>query len=267
MESNAAPKRGGVTSSPKYAERRALSQQMQAEARIVAQYGPEPLTERQAKDLDGRIRTAGEHLQHDLDNYLCLIQDAIDGRIDVALGHRTLREYFDTLPKIEITDPTERKAFVSILSGKGLSQRQIAAFTGTSAATANRDLAATVSDETVEPPVDTTTGRDGRQYKRKPKPAAEVEPEPLTVVEVEPEPDPVAVAETVVRESWSAEVESWRSDSAEYDAVDGLVQKVCDQLAGMTKVVAALRQQPLFTDDHFRAIRITLYALKNELGA
>jgi hypothetical protein len=142
------------------------------DAEIVDPSKPFSVPEAQAHDK--KIRQQGEKAQQSIDKYLCLIEEAIERQIHVGLEISGLREYFDTLPKIEITDPDERKAFVSILNGKGLSQRQIAAFTGTNVATVNRDVAAGATDETPDQPDNVvpmtdkrTTGRDGKSYPAK----------------------------------------------------------------------------------------------------
>ena len=58
---------------------------------------------------------------------LQLLAEAECGRIHLALGYRSWTAYVKDRAQITVTDKLERKALVSLMSGKGISQRSTAA--------------------------------------------------------------------------------------------------------------------------------------------
>lgn len=108
-----------------------------------------PLTETEAIALDQRLRGAGEKAQTSINDYLNLIDQAIEGQIHLGLGKATIADYLDSLPPVVISDRKERKAFVTALAGKNFSQHMIAAFTHTPVSTVNRDVAEAVAAGTI----------------------------------------------------------------------------------------------------------------------
>jgi transcriptional regulator with XRE-family HTH domain len=166
-----------------------------------------PLTERQAKALDKKIRTASDKFTDNWNTLLTLLEEAARRQIHVALG-KSWTAWFKDAVQITPSDRVERKALVSLMSGKGMSQRAIASVIGVGVGTVNRDLAG-VPTGTPEPDAESAkiTGLDNKTYKW---PEPEPEPEPvdtpseptgvtdvLDVEEVEPdsEPEPESEAE------------------------------------------------------------------------
>jgi len=139
---------------------------------------PEPLSESKAKALDKKIRAACIKVSDNAATLLDLLEEAAVGQIHVAMGYDNWAAYVKDAVNITPADINERKALVSMMSGKGLSQRAIANVVGVDQKTISNDLRSSEENSSVD-----ITGLDGRAYKRKEKEPA---PEPLDVEEVEP---------------------------------------------------------------------------------
>jgi hypothetical protein len=136
-----------------------------------------PLTEKQAKTLDTRIRLMVGSISDQLDKLAGLIAEAKAGQIHIALGHRSWTAYLADVVQIGSHDRDERRKIVALLSGEGMSQRAIAAAVGVSQKTVDRDIGEVVShDDSVESEPVATTGLNGKTYQRKPQPAPDSEP-------------------------------------------------------------------------------------------
>lgn len=146
------------------------------DAEIVGEI--EPLSEGKAKVLDKRIRLASIRVADNTAQLLDLLEEAANGKIHVALGYPSWPAYIKDAVNVSPADDSERKALVSLMSGKGMSVRAIADVVGVGKSTVSRDLA----DEDV-PDGTPTTGVDGKEYKRA-KVADDVD-EPLDVEEVQ----------------------------------------------------------------------------------
>lgn len=117
---------------------------------------PQLLTEKQAKALDKRIRTASDKLSTTTENLLELLEQAAAGAIHEALGLSSWTAWFKDAVQIQVSDKFERKELVKMMSGKGMSQRAIAGSLGVSQKTVDRDLDGEVVEEG-----DTVTSLDG----------------------------------------------------------------------------------------------------------
>lgn len=146
---------------------------------------PVPLSEGKARVLDKRIRQASIRVADESANLLDLLEEAAVGQAHIALGFASWTAYVKDAVSITPTDDNERKALVSLMSGKGMSQRAIADVVGVNQATVSRDLA-----EGDAPVSGKTTGLDNKEYERTPK------QKPLDVEEVEePEPKPQPISQ------------------------------------------------------------------------
>lgn len=125
---------------------------------------PEPLSEGKAKQLDKKIRLASIKVADNTATLLDLLEEAAVGQIHVALGYPSWTAYVKEAVTISPADVNERKALVSLMSGKGMSQRAIAAVAGVNQATVSRDLSEGDAPASTE-----TTGVDGKTYKREKK--------------------------------------------------------------------------------------------------
>lgn len=131
---------------------------------VVAQ----PLTEKEAKALDKKIRAASDKLSTQTESLLDLLEQAASGSIHDALGLSSWTAWFKDAVQINVSDRFERKELAKMMSGKGMSQRAIAGSLGVSQKTIDRDLA----DEEVEDG-ETVTSLDGAERpKKKAKEAA-----------------------------------------------------------------------------------------------
>ena len=150
--------------------------------------GPQALNKKQAKALEKKLRAAADKVETNFNALLDLMEQAFLGEIHKALGLKSWSAYIADAANINVSDKWEREALVSLMSGKGMSQRAIASALGVSVSTVNRDLSG-VPSGTREPDADPvpTTGIDGKTYKRK---DIESEQEPLDVEEVAAEPEP-----------------------------------------------------------------------------
>jgi len=147
----------------------------------------QPFSEEKAKELDAQIRKASEQVVNSFDHLIDLLEQAALGQIHVALGYKSWTAYVKDAVKIAPVDRDERKALAELMSGKGMSNRTIAAITGVSEGTVRNDLADADTPEEV-------TGLDGKTYKkRKPQQHKESGEEPLDVEEVDEDDEPPTV--------------------------------------------------------------------------
>lgn len=127
--------------------------------------GPTPLTEREAKALDKKIRAASDKLSTTSENLLNLLEKAASGQIHEALGLSSWTAWFKDAVQINVSDRFERKELAKMMSGKGMSQRAIAGALGVSQKTVDRDLDGEEAEEGA-----TVTSLDGADRpKNKPK--------------------------------------------------------------------------------------------------
>ena len=122
-----------------------------------------PLTERQAKSLDNKIRKASEKVNATTDQLFGLLEEAANGRIHEALGFPSWTAWFSDAVQIRPNDRDERKAFAALMSGRGMSQRAIAAALGVSQKTVDRDLEGESLDSGDS---ETVTALDGSEHPR-----------------------------------------------------------------------------------------------------
>jgi hypothetical protein len=149
----------------------------------------EPLTKTKAKALDKKIRNANsrvndniEKTQDSYDALVDLLSEAEQGQIHMALDYKSWTAYIQDTVQINVNDRAERKSLVTLMSGKGMPQRAIAAVLNKSQKTIDRDLDGAEFD------TDTVTSVTGAEVPRN-KP---------TVVEEEPEPaQPMTAAQLV----------------------------------------------------------------------
>lgn len=157
----------------------------------------EPLSEKAAKALDKKIRTASDKVSTYTENLLNLLEEAAAGSIHEALGLPSWTAWFKDAVQIAVSDRFERKELVKMMSGKGMSQRAIAGSLGVSQKTVDRDLegeeveeGATVTSldgaerpktkaKEAEPELDSGTEEGGEEYidaevVEPPTPAAEI---------------------------------------------------------------------------------------------
>lgn len=162
-----------------------------------------PLDRPAAEKLDGRIRRLAKQAGDQLVQVGKLLDEARLGRIHEALGFSSWTAYVsDTLGGQLQLSGEARVAMVALMAGEGMSLRAIAAATGVSKSTVDRDLSqlshdgtdggaddpeSTVPQRDSSTPVpDTSMGLDGKT-RRKPKPRPKKKPAP------EPEPEPEVV--------------------------------------------------------------------------
>jgi hypothetical protein len=131
---------------------------------------PEPLSEKEAKALDKKIRAASDKLSTQTENLLDLLEQAASGSIHEALGMSSWTAWFKDAVQINVSDRFERKELAKMMSGKGMSQRAIAGSLGVSQKTIDRDL----EGEEVEEG-ETVTGLDGAERPKSKTKAAPVE--------------------------------------------------------------------------------------------
>lgn len=139
---------------------------------------PTLLSEGKAKVLDKRIRQCGTRVAAEQDKLIELLEEAAQGEIHQALGFPSWTAYLKDAIQITVSDRAERKALVSIMSGKGMSQRAIAGVLGIGQKTVDRDLDGESFDS------DTVTAVDGKEVPRN-KPPKEPEPEIIDAEVVE----------------------------------------------------------------------------------
>jgi hypothetical protein len=201
------------------------------EAEIV--YEATPLSETEAKALNSEIHWACEQYLIRQETLQDLLEQAYTGQIHVALSYPSWTAWFAKNVHITPEDKAERQLWAAAMSGRGMSQRAIAAVLGVTQPTVSNDLRSgdkdLSPDEGNEPGPDKTTGLDNKTYKRKPK---------------EPEPEPKQPA----------------------DPVEDDVQRVITHLGDVMRIVAALQENQQFTDEQFRRITTAVHELKNALG-
>src|SRR5258705_4227196 len=86
---------------------------------------PEPLSEGKARKLAKRIRQASIRVADNTATLLDLLGEAKVGQIHLALGFPSWTAYVQEAVNITPVDVNERKALVSLMSGQGLSVRQM----------------------------------------------------------------------------------------------------------------------------------------------
>jgi hypothetical protein len=130
-----------------------------------------PLSEAQAKTLNGRIHSACANFVYSRNELQDLLEQAYSGAIDAALGYPSWPAWFADNVSITPADKAERQAWASAMAGRGMSQRAIAGVLGVGVATVNADVAGvrnrtpdTASDS------DNVVGLDGKRYRRKREP-------------------------------------------------------------------------------------------------
>lgn len=139
---------------------------------------PVPLSEGQAQRLDKRIQQAGTRFADERGKLVALLKEAEEGQIHVGLGLPSWRDYVRERVHVSPANEVERKSMISLMSGKGFSQRDTAEAIGVNQSTVSRVLAEGDADASGE-----TIGRDDKLYPKHPKPKKQ---EPLVVEEVEP---------------------------------------------------------------------------------
>lgn len=153
----------------------------------------EPLTKREATALNKKIQTMSKRVSDNAFELLSLLEQAATGSIHKALGYNSWTAWYSDNVQIDVSDKSERKMLVTMMSGKGMSQRAIAASLGIGQATVSRDLDAEEAGDSDESP-EATEGLDGKSYKRKGKAEAEESVEEVIDAEViEDEPEPVKI--------------------------------------------------------------------------
>lgn len=137
----------------------------------------EPINKTDAKRLDKKIRSSSdrinngiEKIEDEMSNLATLLEEAAEGQIHVALGLKSWTAYVKDAVQFRPSDRAERKALATLMSGKQMSQRAIAAVLGVSQKTVDRDLEGETFDS------DSVTTIDGKTAPRN-KPAKEVEEE------------------------------------------------------------------------------------------
>jgi transposase len=162
-----------------------------------------PLTKTKAKSLDKKIRSAADKVARSHEKTLglfdelgALLTQAQAGEIHKALGLKSWTAYIADSLNIDVPQREDRKAVVSFLSGQGLSQRAIAAMTGVSQKTIDRDLEGEDDDDDENA---TVTSLDGA---KRPKKGKKSEPEVIDAEVVEEDGElesvPLTAAEIVV---------------------------------------------------------------------
>jgi transposase len=107
----------------------------------------EPLTPREAKALDKKVRSTSDKvskgfatLDDTIENLGNLIQEAIDGQIHKGLGLKSWTAWVKDAVQVTVPDRFQRKELVRELSKNGMSQRAIATVFNVSQKTVDRDL-------------------------------------------------------------------------------------------------------------------------------
>jgi predicted transcriptional regulator len=132
--------------------------------------GTAPLSPNAAKNLNADIKVACEHFTTSREHLQDLLEQAYDGKIDVALGYPSWTKWFSENVTITPTDRAERQAWAAAMSGKGMSQRAIAEVLGCDQKTVSNDLR-TEENSSVEPDAKVTSLNGSRRPKH-PKPKA-----------------------------------------------------------------------------------------------
>ncbi len=157
-----------------------------------------PLELEDAQRLDKRIRLMAQTTRDNFEKVGRLLDEAKRGHVHEALGFKSWTSYVaDALGGQLQLSGDARQAMVQVLAGEGMSVRAIAAATGVSKSTVDRDIAQVSHDGTPDDPTvtdagvpqrdtsATVTGLDNKTYtKPKPKPRPKREPKP------KPKPEP-----------------------------------------------------------------------------
>lgn len=145
----------------------------------------QPLSTKDAKALDKRIRATGDRAVKSHTNTLKLFDEltelltqARDGEIHKALGLKSWTAYVSDAVNLEVPQREDRKALTLFFSGQGMSQRAIATALGVSQKTIDRDL----EGETTESGA-TVTSLDGAERPKNGKAKPEVDYIEAEVVE------------------------------------------------------------------------------------
>lgn len=165
----------------------------------------QPLTARDAKVLDKKIRATGDRAvkSHEktlelFDELTTLLTEARDREIHKALGLKSWTAYIADAVNLEVPQRDDRKALTLFLSGQGMSQRAIANALGVSQKTIDRDLDGA--------PVENGATVESLDGKKRPKIAAAEEEQPIIDAEVvdppqdsdtTPEAEPMSAVEIV----------------------------------------------------------------------
>jgi len=120
-----------------------------------------PLTERQAKALNKKIRAANDKMNTDAETLFDLLEQAAAGRIHEALGYSSWTAWVADNVALRPQDREQRKRFVQLMTGRGMSTRAAAKALNVSQKTASRDAAEGEYDS------DTVTSLDGSQRSRR----------------------------------------------------------------------------------------------------
>ncbi|MCV7056286.1 helix-turn-helix domain-containing protein [Mycolicibacterium gilvum] len=169
-----------------------------------------PLDRSGAEKLDGRIRRLAKQAGDQLLQVGRLLDEARAGRAHEALGFPSWTAYVaDALGGTLQLSGEARQAMVQMMAGEGMSVRAIAAATGVSKSTVDRDLAQVPHDDGASAPESTvpqrdssdsdradvdpgptgekvTTGLDGKSRRRKPRAKKEPKQEPVVELKTEP---------------------------------------------------------------------------------
>lgn len=157
-----------------------------------------PLTERQAKALDNKIRTATDKISTSREQLVELLDKAAKGQIHIALGKRSWTEWFSESVQIRALDVADRKELVKMMSSIGMSQRAAAKTLGISQSTARRDLEGESFDS------DTVTTLDGKTAPRNKAAKDVIDAKAVEEPEVEPESEPLRpVSDDFQDEMWN----------------------------------------------------------------
>jgi hypothetical protein len=154
------------------------------DAEILDNYGPEVLTEKAAKALDKKIRTATAKVDTNYHALVDLLEEAAKGKIHVALDYKSWPAYVKDAVNFAPMNTIEWQAIVATMTGRGMSQRAIADALTVSKGTVQNDQQVDNSC-----PPDTVIGVDGKTQKRE-KSKPDAEPEPEQQVSDKPEPAP-----------------------------------------------------------------------------
>lgn len=166
------------------------------EGELVA---PEPLSKREAKTLDKKIRTTSDKVISNnektlalFDELKALLTQAKDGQIHKALGLKSWTAYLADAVNVTVPEREDRKVLVQFLSGQGMSQRAIAGTLGVSQKTVDRDLdgeeaqegATVTSLDGAERPKNKTTVADDEDYIEGEVVEAEEDSEPMKAADI-----------------------------------------------------------------------------------
>lgn len=125
------------------------------------------MTKREAQSLNKKIQTMSKRVSDNAFELLSLLEQAAAGNIHKALGYKSWTEWYSENVQIDVSDRSERKMLVNVMSGKGMSQRAIAASLGIGQATVSRDLDEAEDEGDSDESPGVTIGLDGKEYKRK----------------------------------------------------------------------------------------------------